>query len=78
VLLPKKNPEFSSASLQTCRKNERCNRKRKWWSVVALSKGMKVGNWMCFDLMMSLSVGNALLVLDVDGIGSVRVDGKLC
>jgi hypothetical protein len=33
---------------------------------------------MCFDLMMSLSVGNALLVLDVDGIGSVRVDGKLC
>jgi hypothetical protein len=47
-------------------------------TVVALSKGMKVGNWMCFDLMMSLSVGNALLVLDVDGIGSVRVDGKLC
>ena len=47
-------------------------------TVVALSKGMKVGNWMCFDLMMSLSVGNALLVLDVDGISSVRVDGKLC
>lgn len=43
-----------------------------------MSGGVKVGNWMCFTLIMALSMENGLLVLDVDGIGSVRADGKLC
>ena len=46
--------------------------------VAALSRVMTVGKWLFFDLMMALSMGNALLVLIVDGISSVQVNIKLC